>query len=84
MTERKIMLRLEEAEDFVRAANGCDFDIDIFYNRYSVDAKSILGVMGLDFSKVLTVRYYGYNGNFEKYLSHLEFLVDVSLTKSAL
>lgn len=69
MTERKIVLGLNEAKDFVRAATECDFDVDIFYNHYSVDAKSILGVMGLDFSKVLTVRYYGYNRNFEEYLN---------------
>ncbi|MBD5106261.1 MAG: HPr family phosphocarrier protein, partial [Lachnospiraceae bacterium] len=42
MTERKIMLRMDEVKDFVSAASKCDFDIDIFYNRYSVDAKSIL------------------------------------------
>lgn len=70
MTERKIMLEPGEAAEFVRNANHCDFDIDIFYNRYSVDAKSILGVMALDFSKVLTVRYYGYNADFENYLNH--------------
>lgn len=68
MTERKIMLRLDEVREFVRAACKCDFDIDIFYNRYSVDAKSILGVMGLDFNQVLTVRYYGYSSEFEQYL----------------
>ena len=69
MTERKIMLGLNEVKDFVRAATECDFDVDIFYNRYSVDAKSILGVMGLDLSRVLTVRYNGYNSNFEQYLN---------------
>ena len=71
MTECRIMLTLGEAEEFVRVANHCDFDIDIFYNSYSVDAKSIVGVMGLDFSRVMTVRYYGYNADFEKYLNHL-------------
>ena len=47
------------------------FDIDIAYNRYIVDAKSILGVYGLDMTKVLTVTYNGYNPEFESYLSHL-------------
>ena len=71
MTEFKIMLTPREAEHFVRAANDCDFDIDIFYNSYSIDAKSILGVMALDFSKVMTVRYYGDDVEFENYLQHL-------------
>ena len=46
----------------------CDFDIDIFYNRYVVDAKSFLGVYGLDFTKPLSVSYDGYNDKFEELL----------------
>ena len=72
MTECRIMLTPSEAGKFVKIANDCNFDIDIFYNSYSIDAKSILGVMALDFSKVMTVRYYGYNVDFEKYLEMSE------------
>lgn len=64
--ERKIRLSQNEVEHFVAVASKCDFDIDIAYNRYVVDAKSFLGVYGLDFSKVLTVRYSGYNAAFEE------------------
>ena len=46
----------------------CDFDIDICYNRYVIDAKSFLGVYGLDFTKPLTVSYDGYNDKFEEML----------------
>ena len=46
-----------------------DFDIDISYNHYTVDAKSILGVMGLDFRSILTLQYAGYNDEFESYVS---------------
>ena len=66
---RKIRLSHEQVEGFVNAASKCDFDIDIYYNRYVVDAKSFLGVMGMDFSKTLTVSYEGYNEAFEKLLS---------------
>ncbi len=68
MTERKIMLRYDDAKTFVDMASKCEFDIDIAYNRYTVDAKSILGVLGLNFNQVLTVRYAGYNDEFEKLL----------------
>lgn len=71
MVQRKIRLSVDEVKDFVDAACKCDFDIDIAYNRYIVDAKSILGVFGLDMSKVLTVTYNGYNTEFEHYLNHL-------------
>ena len=66
--ERKIKLTHTEVEHFVAVATKCDFDIDIAYNRYRVDAKSFLGVFGLDFSKVLTVYYNGYNEEFEELL----------------
>ena len=69
MTEHKIMLRLDEVSEFVRRATKCDFDIDVFYNRYSVDAKSILGVMGLDLRNVITVRCNGFDAEFEEYLA---------------
>lgn len=64
--ERKIRLTQDEVQHFVAVASKCDFDIDIAYNRYIVDAKSFLGVYGLDFSQLLTVRYTGYNAEFEE------------------
>ncbi len=66
--ECKIKLTPGEVEQFVAAATRCDFDIDISYNRYVVDAKSFLGVFGMDFSKVLTVRCYGYDSDFDALL----------------
>ena len=50
----------EEVEEFVKAASKCDFDIDIFYNRVIIDAKSILGI--------LTVHCYGDSPAFNKTL----------------
>lgn len=69
--ERRIKLRPSEVRDFVAVATKCDFDIDISYNRYTIDAKSIVGVLGLDFTKLLTVRYNGYNEAFESFLMRL-------------
>ena len=45
------MLRPNEVKDFVRAASNCDFDIDISYNSYVVDAKSILGIISMDLNQ---------------------------------
>ena len=66
--ERKIKMRPDEAKDFVAATSKCDFDIDIFYNHYVIDAKSLLGVLALNFNSVLTIRYSGYNEEFVNYL----------------
>lgn len=70
METRKIKLtRFEEVKEFVNAASGCDFDIDIFYNRIIVDAKSLLGVLSLDLSRVLNVSCQGYDSDFEHTLN---------------
>ena len=58
----------EEVKEFVQAAEKCDFDIDVFYNRIIIDAKSMLGVLSLDLSRELTVKYGGKNNAFENVL----------------
>lgn len=68
---KAIRLTPEEVEHFVSVTSKCDFDIDICYNRYVVDAKSFLGVYGLNFSKPLQVSYEGYNAEFEELLKKL-------------
>ena len=70
MSERKIKLtELEEVKEFVRAAEQCDFDIDVFYNRVIIDAKSIMGVLSMDLTRELTVKYGGKDLQFENMLS---------------
>ena len=67
--QRKIFLSPSMVRDFVNVASKCDFDIDVAsYNRYFVDAKSILGVFGLDMNSALTVKYDGFNSEFEGFL----------------
>ena len=69
MKEKKLLLTsIEEAKRFVTEASRCDFDVDVFYNRFTIDAKSILGVLSLDLARVLTVQMNGENEEFEAYL----------------
>ena len=68
MAEYKVKLAQNEVSGFVHAAEHCNCDIDIFYNRYVVDAKSLLGVFSLDLTKVLTVRMMAHDSNFERML----------------
>lgn len=56
---------MKDAKDFVRAAGDCDFDIDVKYNRTIIDAKSLLGMIGLGLQNDLQVCYGGKNENFE-------------------
>lgn len=64
----KIKLSIDNVKEFVRSAEQCEFDVDVFYNRFIIDAKSILGVLSLDLSKNLTVRCAGENPLFEETL----------------
>lgn len=65
MSEFKIKLNAtDEVKEFVNAAGRCDFDINIYYNRIIVDAKSILGILSMDLTKILTVQCYGENLDF--------------------
>lgn len=69
MIEKKIRLaQMQEVREFVNAAEKCDFDVDVSYNRIVIDAKSIMGVLSMDLTKVLTVKYGGNNLHFENIL----------------
>lgn len=56
----------EDVKEFVKAANKCDFDIDISYNRVIVDAKSILGIFSMDLTRILTVYCHGESEEFNQ------------------
>ena len=57
---------LKDVEDFVRAAGDCDFDIDVKYNRTLIDAKSLIGMIGLGLMKDIQVCYGGQNEKVER------------------
>ena len=55
MNKMKIRLNATaDVQEFVRAAEKCDFDIDIQYDSTIVDAKSILGIFSLGLAKIFT------------------------------
>lgn len=56
-------------KEFIAITSKCDFDIDIAAsNRYYVDAKSIIGVLGLDMTRPLVIEYDGYNEDLENFI----------------
>lgn len=69
MVERHIRLNeTEDVKEFVNEAAKCEFDIDISYNRIIIDAKSILGVLSMDLTRVLTVQCHGESKEFNRIL----------------
>ncbi|MCI8466200.1 MAG: HPr family phosphocarrier protein [Lachnospiraceae bacterium] len=69
MKKRQIKVsKVEDAKELVSTASKCSFDVDVYYNRMVVDAKSILGVMSLDLSQPWTVQYSGMDMKLENVL----------------
>lgn len=65
---------LETAKQFCRLAGSCDFDVDLQFNKIVIDAKSILGVLSMDFNRVLNVKAYGENAAFDAFCEKLHDL----------
>ena len=59
---KTIRLTPEDVKHFVDVASKCDFDIDICYNRYVIDAKSIMGIFSLDLSKPIDLNIHAEDG----------------------
>lgn len=49
---------VDKVKSFVQKIQTLDCDVDIFTDRYIIDAKSIMGVFSLNLSKELNVRAY--------------------------
>lgn len=64
------LLTMKQVKEFVGFAEKCDYDIDISYNRVVIDAKSILGILSMDLSKVLIVKCYG--DDCEEFFNNIE------------
>jgi phosphotransferase system HPr-like phosphotransfer protein len=68
MIRYKIKLNVNQVRDFVNAASRCDFDIDIAYNSFVVDAKSIVGVLGLDLRHTMMVTCGDFDSDFDLFM----------------
>ncbi len=56
MKRENIMLRtINDVKAFVNAVTKYNFKVDLLSGRYVVDAKSIMGIFGLDLSKEITM-----------------------------
>lgn len=55
MNGTKINLKYDDLKEFIKTTESFESDIDIIKGRYVVDAKSIMGILSLDFSKDISV-----------------------------
>lgn len=76
MTEFYVSLHsINDVKQFVTSASMMRVDVDVISGRYTVDAKSILGLCSLDLEKPVLVRVYGENADGQSFRSAVEKLV---------
>ena len=46
---------IDKVKDFVSRVSTFDCDVDILYDRYIIDGKSIMGIFSLDLTNPVTV-----------------------------
>ncbi len=57
MFEVKVQFNtINDVKSFVNATCQAEFDIDLISNRYTVDAKSIMGIFSLDLSRPIALQ----------------------------
>ena len=56
MKEVKIVLsNIQDIRDFINQVILVDYDVDLVQGRYTIDAKSIMGIFSLDLLSPITV-----------------------------
>ena len=61
MNGTKINLTYDDLKEFIKTTESFESDIDIIKGRYVVDAKSIMGILSLDFSKGVDIVIHSVN-----------------------
>lgn len=69
------LISIEDVKGFITAANRQYADIDVISGRYTVDAKSVLGLFSLDLTKPLQVLVHGTEKDAEDFYHAVESVV---------
>ena len=57
----EIKLKYEDLKEFIKITTSFESNIDMIKDRYVIDAKSLLGVLSLDFTQPTTVVIHSVN-----------------------
>ncbi|MBR6521638.1 MAG: HPr family phosphocarrier protein [Oscillospiraceae bacterium] len=76
MTVFKIQLiTIEDVRKFVTNANMQMCDADVVSGRYTIDAKSLLGIFSLDLSKPVEVQVHGTGHDAERFKEAIRYMI---------
>ncbi|MDD4698959.1 MAG: HPr family phosphocarrier protein [Oscillospiraceae bacterium] len=80
MLKRTIVLgQIEDVKKFVNIAMGKNYDIDLTSGKYTVNAKSIMGIFSLDLTKPIVM--IAHSDSDDKFLSDIEQFIPEVITK---
>ena len=80
MLKRTIVLgQIEDVKKFVNIAMGKNYDIDLTSGKYTVNAKSIMGIFSLDLTKPIVLL--AHCDSDDKLLNDIEQFVPEIITK---
>lgn len=79
MTECKVKLNsIADVKEFTSLANSRTFELDLVSGKYTVDAKSIMGIFSLDLTKSLVLVLHGSDEECKDFIDDAEkFITDV-------
>ena len=59
MTETEVLLNnIDKVKSFVMTVSKFDTDMDLVSGRYTIDAKSIMGIFSMDLSRPIVLKIY--------------------------
>lgn len=63
---------INDVKDFVNLVNRYEFDVDLSSGRYTVDAKSIMGIFSLDLSKPIGIEVHSDSAEAQQFVEALK------------
>lgn len=63
------LVSIDDVKDFVKEANKLDCEAELSLGKYTVDAKSIMGIFSLDLSRSLELTVHADNSDFLETIS---------------
>ncbi|MDP4108768.1 MAG: HPr family phosphocarrier protein [Bacillota bacterium] len=68
---------INDVKKIVSAASDMECEIDLVSGRYTIDARSIMGIFSLDFSKPITLEIHGSDDQAKEFTEKIkEYLVN--------
>ncbi|MCX7614327.1 MAG: HPr family phosphocarrier protein [Clostridiales bacterium] len=63
---------IDDVKKIVESANHMKCDVDLVSGRYVIDAKSIMGIFSLDFSKPITLEIHGNDEEADNFIKEIK------------